>query len=188
MATPDGRIEAQTTTYLQYPNRMRVETMLKDTTIIQTFDGTRAWVKDRAGTHEVPERMIRDLEATFKRDTVAALLAAHDKQLRARLLPNLKDESGKVHHAVELSGPGLEPVVLYVDPETNLVAKQVYVAGGAGQPLIEEVYGDYKPVDGVQIAFTASVRQAGRPVLERRVTGITINVPLNPALFQRPAS
>ena len=28
MATPEGRVEAQTTTYLQYPNHMRVETML----------------------------------------------------------------------------------------------------------------------------------------------------------------
>jgi zinc protease len=188
MSTPGGPVEAETTTYLQYPDRMRVETRLPETSIVQTYDGSRAWVKDQSGTHEVPEHMIRDLEATFKRDTIAALLAAHDGSLHARVLPNVKDDAGTIRRAIELSGPGLEPMVLYVDPETNLVARQTYVAGGPGQPLIEELFTDYRAVNGVQIAFTADVRQGGRKVLERRVTGIRINVPLDPGLFQRPAS
>jgi zinc protease len=188
MATPEGRVEAQTTTYLQYPNRMRVETKLADTTIVQTFDGSRAFVKDRSGTHEVPERMIRDLEATFKRDTIAALLAAHDKQIRARLLPNVKGDAGHVHQAVELSGAGLEPLVMYIDTNTSQVVKLAYVVNGPGQPLVEEIFSDHKPVDGVQVAFSASVRQAGRAVLERRIIDIKINAPLSSALFQRPAS
>jgi len=79
-------------------------------------------------------------------------------------------------------------MVLYVDPETNLVARQAYVAAGPGRPLIEELFTDYRTVNGVQIAFTANVRQRGQSVVERRVTGIRINVPLDPALFQRPAS
>ena len=58
----------------------------------------------------------------------------------------------------------------------------------AGGHLIEELFTDYRTVNGVKIAFTANVRQGGRSVLERRVTGIRINVPLDPALFQRPAS
>jgi hypothetical protein len=119
---------------------------------------------------------------------VAALLAAHDKVLRARLLPNVKDESGKVHRAIELSGPGLEPVVMYLDPETAQVAKLSYIFNGPGKPLVEEIFTDHKPVDGVQVAFTANVRQGGRPVVERRIIEIAINPPLTPALFQRPAS
>ena len=188
MATPEGRVEAQTTTYLQYPNRMRVETTIAGATIVQTFDGSHAWVKDRSGIHEVPERMIRDLEATFKRDTIAALLAAHDKQLRARLLPNVKDDAGRVHQAVELSGAGLEPMVMYIDASTSQVVKLAYVVNGPGQPLVEEIFSDHKLVDGVQVAFSASVRQAGRAVLERKVIDIKINAPVNAALFQRPAS
>jgi zinc protease len=186
--TPEGPVKARTTTYLQYPNRMRVETTLPTGTVVQTFDGSRAWVKDPRGTHEAPAPMVRDLEATFKRDTVAALLAAHDKVLRARLLPNVKDESGKVHRAIELTGPGLEPVVMYLDPETGQVAKLTYIFNGPGKPLIEEIFSDHRPIDGVQIAFTANVRQGGRPVVERRIIEIAINPPLTPALFQRPAS
>jgi zinc protease len=187
MTAPEGAIAAKTTTYLEYPNHMRVETTLAGFTIVQTYDGSRAWVKDRAGTHEVPERMLPDLEATFRRDTIAALLAAHDGTLNARLLPNVKDEAGRERRAVELSGSGLEPLVLNFDPETMLVVRQSYVAGGPGQPIVEELFSDYRLVDGVQIAFTAGVRQGARPVLERRVAEIRINAALNPALFQRPS-
>ena len=77
-------------------------------------------------------------------------------------------------------------MVLYIDPSTYLVSQQTYVAGGAGQPLIEERFGDYKPIDGLQVAFTASVRRADVTVLERKLTDIKINAPIDPALFRRP--
>jgi zinc protease len=188
MTAPEGKVEAHTTTYLEYPNRMRVETKLRDATIVQTFDGSHAWVKDRTGTHEVPARMIADLEATFRRDAVAALLAAHDRQLRVRLLPNVKDEGGKLHQAVELSGPKLDPMVMYVDPESGQITKLSYIANGPGKPLVEEIFSDHKTVDGVQGAFTANVRQGGREVVVRRIISIEINPSLDPVLFQRPSS
>jgi hypothetical protein len=186
--TPEGRVKARTTTYLEYPNHMRVETTLQTGTVVQTFDGHRAWVKDPRGIHEAPPPMVRDLEATFKRDTVAALLAAHDKVVRSRLLPNVKDESGNVRRAIELSGAGLEPLVMYIDPETGQVAKLAYIFNGPGKPLVEEIFSDHRLVEGVQVAFTANVRQGGRPVVERRIIEIAINPALTPALFQRPTS
>ena len=186
--TPDGRVDAQTTTFLQYPNRVRVETRLPRETIVQVYDGARAWVKDSRGTHDVPERMARELDASFTRDVLALLLAAHDGSVRPRLLPDIKDEAGMVYHALECSAPSLEPTVLYVDPATNLIAKQTYVARATSQPLVEELYSDYRTISGVQVAFTARVRQAGQTVLERHVTDIKINAPLDPALFKRPAS
>jgi hypothetical protein len=188
MSTPEGVVEAQSTTYLQYPDRVRVETKLPDATLVQVYDGQRAWVTDPAGTHDVPEQALRDLRATLRRDTLAALLAARDGRVRARLLPDVRNAAGERHRALELSAPDLEPVVLYVDPTTNLVARQTYVAGRPGDPLVEEIFSDYKTVDGVQIAFTAAVRRDGQQVLERRVTEIDINPPLDPALFRRPAS
>ena len=114
------------------------------------------------------------------------LLAAQAGRVRARLLPDARDDSGRLHHAIELSGPDLEPMVLYVDPDTYLIVKQTYVAGGLGQPLIEEFLGDYKVVDGVQIAFSATVRRGGLAVLNREVRDIVINGPMDEALFARP--
>jgi zinc protease len=181
-----GTIE--TVTYLEYPNHVRVESKTPRGDIVQVFDGAHAWLRDPTGTHDVPQQMVRDLEGNLRRDTVAALLAATDGQLNARQLLDTKDERGALRYAIELSGPDLDPTVLYVDPETSLIVKQTYVAAGPGTPLVEELFTDYRPVDGVQVAFGTTVRIRGESVLDRRVTAFTINAPINPALFKRPTS
>lgn len=183
-----GPARAKTTTYLAYPDRVRVETELPEGSVVQVFDGQHAWIKDPTGVHEVPDRAIQDLVGGLKRDTVAALLAALDGKVRARLLPDTKDDSGRRYRALELSGNGLDPMMLYVDPNTGLVAKQTYVAGGLGGALIEESFGDYKPVDGVHVAFSASVRRGGVTLIERKVRELRINSPLDASLFARPSS
>jgi hypothetical protein len=132
--------------------------------------------------------MIRDLEDGLRRDTLALLLAAHDGTVRVRLLPDLKDDSGKLFHVLELTSRDLDPVVLHVHSETGLIARQTYVASGPGQPLVEEVFSDYRAIDGLQVSFKASVRRQGVAMLERRITRITINTPLDPQLFKRPTS
>jgi len=188
MPTPSGNVAAEVTTYLQYPNRVRVETRLAGASIVQVYDGTRGWIREGSATHDVPPEAIRELEAGFRRDTVLLLLAAYDGTLHPRVLPDAKDEAGKPQRVLELSGLTLDPVVLFVDRDTNLIVRQTYVAGGPGQPLIEETFGDYQIVDGVQIAFRARVRPSGQPALERRVTDIRINPPLEARLFTRPGS
>jgi len=188
MSTQEKQINVETTTYLQYPNRVHVETKLPDALIVRVFDGKKAWVKDPRGTFEVPDAMIRELELGFRRDTVSVLLAAHDGTVRSRLLPEVKDEAGMLYRALELSAVDLDPIVLHIDPATNLIAKQMYVVGGTGQPLVEELFSDYRQVNGVHIAFLAKVRRGGQLILERKITDIKINAPLDSALFNRPAS
>lgn len=191
-AAGKGPTEAQgtleTITYLEYPNRLRVESKSARGDMVQVFDGSHAWVRDAGGVRDVPQRMIQDLEAGLRRDTIAALLAAEAGQLRARVLPDARDESGRRLQVVELSATDLDPMLLYVDPDTHLIAKQTYVAGGPGRPLVEEVFSDYRPVDGVQVAFSTLVRIHGEAVLERTVTRFTINGPVGPTTFKRPVS
>ncbi len=186
MMSPEGRVQADATTYLEYPNHVRVETKLQEVASVQVYDGEHAWVRDPSGVHEVPERFRRDLEMSLKRDTISLLLAADRGTVRSRLLPDLKDDAGRRYHALELSATDLEPVVLYLDPNTNLISKQTYVVGGTGQPLIEEVFNDYRPVDGIQIAHLAAVSRGGQPILERRVAGVKINTPSIPRSFDAP--
>ena len=186
---PDGRtVSAETTTYLEYPDHVLVETKTAGTTAIQGYDGRRAWVKDQNGTHDVPDRMIAELKTSLRRDTIAALRAAQEGRLRARLLPDVRDGDGTRRHAIELSGTDLDPLVLHIDPDTHLIARQTYVAGGLGRPLVEELFGDYRRVDGVQVAYVAMVRIGGKPMLTRRVREIKINAPTPPDLFKRPSS
>ena len=182
----ENAIEARTTTYLEYPDHVRLETKGPQGVQVQVFDGKRGWVQDPAGTHEVPEAAVRDMAVSLKRDTVAALLAAARGELRPRLLPDVKGADGALHRALELSSPMLEPLVLYVDPRTHLIAKQAYLVNAPGRPLVEEIFSDYRPIDGLAVAFAAEVRADGKSVVRRRVDDITINARIDPKLFTRP--
>ena len=186
IGSPEGQAEAEATTYLEYPNRVRVETTLQKVASVQVFDGEHAWVRDPAGVHDVPERFTHDLLASLRRDTVALLLAGDRGALRVRQLPDVTTD-GRPYRRLELSAADLDPVVLYVDPGTYLIAKQTYAAPGPGQPLVEERFSDYRSVSGIQFAYLATVQRGSQTVLERRLSDIKVNTPLDPALFRRPA-
>ena len=96
------------------------------------------------------------MAAGLRRDVVALLLAAKAGELSVRLLPDVKDADGQINHALELSATDLNPIVLYVDPESSLIRQATYVADAPGRPLIEESFFDYRAVDGVQFAFRAT--------------------------------
>jgi zinc protease len=190
MKNPDaeGRV-TETTSYIQYPDRFRIETKVPDGTVVQAYDGTEAWTREPRSTRPrvMPEQLARNARDSLRRDTLLLLLAAKDGKLTPRILPDVKDASGRVDHALEVSGPDLNPVVLYIDPATSLVRKQVFAGEGPGRPLIEEQFSDYRAVDGIQVAFTAS-RKVGPQIVERRASSIKINPPIDPTLFKRPAS
>ena len=160
---------AETSTYLEYPNHVRVESTIRGTDVVQVFDGTRAWVKDPSGIHDVPERMVRDLQNALAARHDRVLLAAADGRVRVRRLPDVKDETGAVRHALEFSGDRSRS-----DGHVRRCRRPV---SWRSRPTSPAAWGSRwsrrasattATVDGVQIAFAASVRVGGEPVLERR--------------------
>jgi len=180
---PEGESKVETTNYIQYPNRFRVEAP----EIVQGFDGTKSWMQDRRGVRDGAEGQAREAAASLRRDVVALLVAAKDGTLTARILPDIKDPEGRISHALELSARDLNPIVLYVDPDSGLIRKRMYTADAPGRPVIEEEFSDYRPIDGIQIAFRAT-QKVGPLSVERRVIDVKVNAPIDAALFQRPAS
>ena len=180
---PEGESKVETTNYIQYPNRFRVEAP----EIVQGFDGTRSWMQDRRGVRDGAEGQAREAAASLRRDVVALLIAAKDGTLTPRILPDVKDPEGRISHTLELSARDLNPIVLYVDPDSGLIRKRMYTADAPGRPVIEEEFSDYRPIDGIQIAFRAT-QKVGPLSVERRVIDVKVNAPIDAALFQRPAS
>jgi zinc protease len=179
----DGESQMETTNYIQYPDRFRVETPA----LVQAYDGTRAWMKDGRGVHDAPDPLAREAAASLRRDVVALMLAAKDGAVTPRLLPDVKDAEGVFSHALELSAKDLNPIVLFVDPESGLIRKRMYTADAPGRPVVEEQFFDYRAVDGIQVAFRAT-QKVGPLSIERRITDVKLNAPLDAALFKRPAS
>ena len=185
--TPQGDATAETSNYIQYPDRFRIVTETPNGTMVQASDGKQVWMTDARGLHDAPEPLVREFRAALRRDPIALLLAAKEGKLTARLLPETTDKEGQGAVPLELSATDLNPIVLEVDRTTSLIRKQSYRADAPGRPLVEESFSDYRPVDGIQIAFRAS-RKAGPLAVDRRVTEVKINTAVDAALFSRPSS
>jgi zinc protease len=177
----------QTKTYIQYPDHFRTETSTPQGTVnVQVFDGTLLWARDAQGVRDLPETVTREARNTLRRDPIALLVAAIDGRVTPRVLPDVTDAEGQVQHALELSAPDLNPVVLLIDPESSQLRQMTFVADTPGRPNVEDEYSDYRAVAGVQIAFKAT-RRSGPQAIARTITDIQINSPVDPALFKRPS-
>src|SRR5258708_7130136 len=82
--------------------------------------------------------------ASLRRDVISLLLEAKNGTLKVRLLADTRDDVGHVRRALELSAADLEPIVLYIDPDSALVEKRAFAANAPGRPLVEEQFSDYR--------------------------------------------
>ena len=112
----------------------------------------------RDGVHDVPDRAVQDLqgepEARHDRgaargETRASARAAAARRRKTR-------PASRYQRARTLGSRSRSDGALRRSRDASDREGRPTSAGGVGQPLIEEVFSDYKPVDGVQIAFTAN--------------------------------
>jgi zinc protease len=181
-----GPLISKTRTYVAYPDKFRIDAAVAGAQVVQVFNGGVAWAQDPAGVHDAPPGMSEDFAASVRRDMIPLLLAAADGMLTVRALPD-EGLDGQAMKVIEISGAQLQPVRLYIDSR-GLVARQRYTTPGPdGNPVdAEEVFSDYRSVNGVQVPYRADVRRAGRVILSRTLTGVILNTPIDDTLFARP--
>jgi zinc protease len=176
-----------TRTYVVYPERFRVDAKVQNDEIVQVYNAGTAWERSPAGVRDAPPAMRDDFAANVRRDTIPLLLAASEGRLQVRLLPSESRPDGRQVRVLEIGGPQLEPVRLFVDND-NLIVAQAYstVAPNNRRLRNEEVFSDYRVVSGVRVPFRAQLLQGGRPVVSRVIKNVSFNVPVADSLFARP--
>ena len=181
-----GPLMSLTRSYVTYPDRFRVDAKVSGADVVQVYNAGTAWVKDPAGVHDAPTAMRADFSASVQRDIIPLLIAAADGRVDVRLLPDQGTGEAALK-VLELSGPQLRPVRLFLNDQM-LVVKQGYeTAGPDGRPVrAEEAFSDYQTVEGIRIPFKATLLRDGRPILDRILTRVTLNGPIDEKLFARP--
>ena len=184
--TPEGAMNSETTSYIEYPDKFRVEAGTTFGSLVSAYDGRTAWTSDPRGSRDAPPEMTAEAKNNLTRDVIRLLVAANDHLLTLRLLPDVRGGQGRTERVLEVTGPDGSPIALNIDADSHRVTKESFAAGG-GRALVEETFSDYRSVDGVQMPFAAE-RRVGPLSIRRRVTDIRINRPIAPSLFARSGS
>jgi zinc protease len=185
---PGQPVPVETTSYIRYPGAFRVDAKTPAGAVVQVFNGGEYWIKDGRGVVTAPEAVADQIRGTVQRDVIGLLIALADGKILARRLPDITEDR-RSFHALAAAGAGMPPVTLLLDPESGLIQAQRYEApsGTGGRSAMEESFSDYRSVDGLQIAFSASVKRNGVPFVSRRVLRFEYNVPLDAQLFTKPS-
>lgn len=174
------------TTTIRYPGAFRIDAMTPAGRLIQVFSAGKYWVQDPGGVHDAPESMAAVIRGNVQRDTVPLLLALQDGKISASLAEVAENE--RKMPALEVALPGSTLLTLIFDPVTALLAKSKYrMAGPTGDVSVEEIYSNYRDVKGLKVPFTTEVRRDGAPAVQRTLRTFEFNVPVDPALFNKPS-
>jgi hypothetical protein len=182
-STTEMRVTAPTfatTTWIEYPDRFRVDADLPGGKVSQVYADGSYWIQDPRGVKEMPEAGRAPIKEAIGHDIIRVLLKAAAGDLVVREIDADEPQLG----AIEVSGGGIVPLSLYINRDTGLIEKARYVSAVDGRS--EERYSDYRSVNGVQFAFHTVLRRGTLPEIERDVKTIHYNVALPAGLFIKP--
>lgn len=182
---PGGRAELPTTTYIRYPDAFRVDAETPAGLVSQFLVGGSYWVRDARGVREAPPAVAADMQGAIQRDAITLLVRlAENRPAAKRTSVRL---AGRDMPALEIAVPGGTPLLVAFDPDTALPAGQRYTLESPNGPVaVEELFSDYRDVNGLKVAYRTVLQRDGAPRVERIVKSFEYNVPLDPALFARP--
>ena len=187
LQTPQGAVSAATKTYISYPDRFRLDTLVPGQESTLVYNRGQVWMKNPLGVEDAPEVARKDASASVNRDVVLLLLAALDRRLPVRRIPENETGRTPAHRALELETPDSGPVRLYFDSRMQVIRQSYGARGMEGEPMRgEEIFSDYRPVEGLMLAFEAQIMRAGRVIVKRTLKNVSVNDSLADALFIRP--
>ena len=170
------------------PDKLRVETTFEGRTTVQAFDGRTAWwivPLISAQAREMPP----DQGLPFRRQAgfEDPLVVWKEKGYRLELLGRAQAEGAPARKLRLTAADG--SVVLFFLDDSGLVRKSAMpLAPGDDPPLLEVIYGDYRPVDGLLMPFAIENRSNGQTQMTIAAESIEIAPDLPDSLFAMPGN
>ena len=165
---------------IDYPDKFRLDAEMPGGRVSQVYAAGRFWiVGPDGGVDEMPEEGRAPIRATIQRDTIPMLVKAAAGALVVREV----DADEPTQDALEISGPDMSPVTLFINRDNGLIERSRYESP---EGRAEERYDDYRDVEGIQVPFHTVLRRPGLTSIVRDVKTIHFNVALPADLFVTP--
>lgn len=178
-----GTTSVRTHTRISYPDKYRVDAETGGAHVTHVYASGEAWIETPSGIRTAPDFVRDEAAAAVSRDLISLLLRAWDGRAEVKAAP--AGASGLT--AMRITQDGRPDVAVFFDPSTADIVRLEYERHGPDGPIAEiEDLSDYRVVDGIRFAFRAMTTTTGGNKVERRVSAIRVNPPIDASLFKRP--
>jgi len=183
-------ISAPITQVVKRPGMMRQEFTIQGMTAIMAYDGKDGWSVIPFQGKKDPEPMAADDVKEFQdqADIDGPLMDYKAKGNTVELLGKDKVE-GADAYKLKVTKKNGNVETIYIDADSGLEVKTVIKTKSHGNEVeVEQVYSDFRTVDGLTLPYSIEAGQAGSPQKQKIVIEkVEINPDLADAQFHMPA-
>lgn len=138
---------------------------------------------------------VRDMPSSQRQESVQdekreiIYVAQHVNDPKFQFAVTGKEKIGNVDAAIlDVNADG-SPVKWYVDPQSGRILRIVAERTGEQGPMTQTVdLSDWRDVDGVKLPFKRTITMNGEPSGTAEVQQVQFNPPVDPKLFEKPAT
>jgi zinc protease len=187
--TQQGELEVKNTVTIALPDKIRQDLTLPMGEVSMVLTPTAAFLQTPQGAGPMPESERASMKKEFLHSPVFLLRNRAAAEFKVSATGTAKAGDTTVENVrVEFGG---ETVTLGIDPATGRVLAVSYrgngPTGGAPGDTVQ-VFSDFRSVDGgLTLPFKMVSTFNGEPAMSSTTESITLNAPVDAALFQQPA-
>ncbi len=172
----------------QYRHTLTAEVSGKKLNIVEVFDGKQGWIVVGGLTRGIDEKTLAGWKATAHAAHVASLtpLLAADKGYKLTALPETKVQD-RPALGVKVACPEQRDVNLWFDRETGLLVKRdLRPHAGTADSVQEEIYSDFKDVQGLKRPARVRILINGVPHAEATIRSTSLLDRIDDKEFAKP--
>lgn len=167
------------------PDKSRQVMELPSGTRVQVLNGKHGWSRIGSETSELSEPEKREMNRALFREVIRLFQLRDEQNLKIEDYGEEMSQNQR-WHVLRISNQSGDFLNLYVDAETYLPVKKTYQgAAEVNLATLQEIYSDYRSVDGIKIPFHIVVRANGRKFIESRVIEAKMNPVIDTAFFEK---
>ena len=186
-ALSTGGMQGAIKTWMEKPDRNRVEVQVGPLQITQGDNGELRWVLDTNGKVQT---ISKSDDVTLKRLDIRRKIAEYEyadpgSDVFIVSYGGTEDVAGKTCHIVEIANNiNADRYIYYINADTFLLEKSIALEG---EESADAYYGDFREVDGMLVAFyTKQVTHETGEIQEITLTRYETNPEVDRAMFDPP--
>jgi outer membrane lipoprotein-sorting protein len=171
---------------MKRPNLLRQELRLQGRTIVQAFDGTRAWMLNPLVGLTTPQPIPAPPEAA-QRGGFDGPLVGYEARGATIAHAGSDRVEGVETRKLRVTEKDGTAQTLFLDAKTFLEVKsEVEMKQGGRSARVESFFSDFRTVDGITMPHRVSVLVDGAPQQELRIDKIELGPALDDGYFSMP--